>query len=215
MPPVPAGGTGRCAAALPPTRATCAGYKVRLRSEESALRVGGVVELEVYGTARGSGAPCAPAEDHFQLWLSGPSASGKEATAAATSTPEPGVFAVRLPRAGRWTARGMWSMDGPSKQIVLGASHNRHFFGPGTFDVFGGGKAAFHIQGKRDALGGVKDSTLVQWEDSPLPPITFTLPSNAGSLQGGAQPCTAEQMYESSTSGVYDWGESSWEVRRF
>ena len=49
-------------------------------------------------------------------------------------------------------------------------------------DVFGGGKAAFHIQGKRDALGGVKDSTLVQWEDSPLPPISFTLPSNAEQL---------------------------------
>ena len=123
----------------------------------------------------------------------------------------------------------------------------------------------------------------MRWEDSPLPPVSFTLPSNIDFTQGGAQPCTPEQvippvpssftllrpylaqffsrflrvftalprrfqrapsrnpgprnggkgtksgdlrpsfdtadanqrinwqMYESSISGVYDWGESAWE----
>jgi hypothetical protein len=170
-----------------------------------------MVELEVVGTHTATGVPCRPSGDYFQLWVGGNGASGKDGSIQAVRTTEEGVFAVRLPRAGKWTVSGLWVMDGPSREIVTQSSKVGQWFGEGVpHDVFGPGKAAWHVQAKRDALGGTKDSTLVRWEDQALPSLTMVVTEPLTPLPK-LEPCRLEQMYAATMEGLFDFGNNGWQ----
>lgn len=208
--------TSQCALSLPPTRSVCGNFQVRLRlhptqSNQTVLTVASVIEFEVYGKDIATGQPCKPSGDYFQIWVSNKGPSGQEGSIRAVHTGNEAVFAVRVPRAGRWTVTGIWVMDGPSSEIILRSSKIGQFFGEGApHDAFGASKHAFHAQGRRDALGAPSDSTLVRWEDKALPPMILSVVEAPGPLPTLA-PCRLDQMYAATIEGIFDMGNNDWQ----